>query len=160
MRTWITITPCGATAGVVAASLTYATAQSSSRVLSNASYYTVGSLGHLLASIATYFGGEPTGIAIRISSDIAKEYVCQSVHHGGTLTAAGLAVTAGAVTALSITLGTYAVEYSIEYGGKLTKEAALAISEAYLKYKSVQTGFVEKGDVNLLVEDDWLLVEG
>jgi hypothetical protein len=62
------------------------------------------------------------------------------------------------VTALSITLGTRLVEYTIEYGGVLTREAAVKLSEMYLKYKSVQSGFVESGNVTDLTADQWVVV--
>jgi hypothetical protein len=70
-----------------------------------------------------------------------------------------MAAAAGAITAMTITAGTRIIEYTVEYGGQLTREAALKLSETYLKYKASQSGFTETGDVESLVDNDWVIVD-
>ena len=155
---WIKITVAGMTAGVVVAAVTYAAAENSSHAVATATGATINLAGRLAGLGADYIGGAALGTTVRIVSSAAAETTKQSIITSGRLGSAAVAATAGAVTALTITVGTRLVQYTIEYGGQLTREAAVRLSEMYLKYKSVQSGFVESGNINDLNADQWVIV--
>jgi hypothetical protein len=155
---WIKITVAGMTAGVVVAAVTYTAAENSSHAVATATGATINLAGRLAGLGADYIGGAALGTTVRIVSSAAAETTKQSIITSGRLGSAAVAATAGAVTALTITVGTRLVQYTIEYGGQLTREAAVRLSEMYLKYKSVQSGFVESGNINDLNADQWVIV--
>jgi hypothetical protein len=155
---WIKITVAGMTAGVVVAAVTFAAAENSSHAVATVTGTGIQLAGRLVGAGADLIGGPVLGTTVRIVSSAAAETTKQSIITSGRLGSAAIAATAGAVTALSITLGTRLVEYTIEYGGVLTREAAVKLSEMYLKYKSVQSGFVESGNVTDLTADQWVVV--
>ncbi len=155
---WIKITVAGMTAGVVVAAVTYAAAENSSFAVATATGAGINIAGRLAGMGADYIGGAALGTTVRIVSSAAAETTKQSIITSGRLGSAAVAATAGAVTALTITVGTRLVQYTIEYGGQLTREAAVRLSEMYLKYKSVQSGFVESGNINDLNADAWVIV--
>lgn len=155
---WIKITVAGMTAGVVVAAVTYTAAENSSRALATATGATINLAGQIAGYGADYVGGAALGTTVRIVSSAAAETTKQSMITSGRLGSAAMAATAGAVTALTITVGTRLVQYTIEYGGQLTREAAVRLSEMYLKYKGVQSGFVESGNINDLNADQWVIV--
>lgn len=155
---WIKITVGGMTAGVAVAAFTYAAAEHSSYALATATGTGINLAGKLVGIGTDYFAGSVAGTSVRIVSSAAAETTKQTMISSGHIGSAILAATAGAVTALTITLGTRIVEYTIEYGGQLTREAAVRLSEMYLKYKSVQSGFVESGNICDLNFDQWVIV--
>jgi hypothetical protein len=155
---WIKITVAGMTAGVVVAAVTYSAAENSSHALATATSASINLAGRLVGLGADYIGGAVLGTTVRIVSSAAAETTKQSIITSGRIGSAAVAATAGAVTALTITVGTRLVEYTIEYGGQLTREAAVRLSEMYLKYKSIQSGFVETGNINDLNADQWVII--
>lgn len=155
---WIKITVGGMTAGVVVAAMTYAAVENSSHALATATGASINLAGQIAGLGADYIGGAALGTTVRIVSSAAAETTKQSILTSGRLGSAAVAATAGAVTALTITIGTRLVQYTIEYSGQLTREAAVRLSEMYLKYKSVQSGFVESGNINDLNADQWVVV--
>lgn len=155
---WIKITVAGMTAGVVVAAVTYAAAETSSHAVATATGTGINIAGRLVGLGVDYIGGTALGTTVRIVSSAAAETTKQTMITSGRLGSAAVAATAGAVTALTITVGTRLVQYTIEYGGLLTREAAVRLSEMYLKYKSVQSGFVESGNINDLNADAWVIV--
>jgi hypothetical protein len=155
---WIKITVAGMTAGVVVSAVTYAAAEHSSRALATATGATINIAGRLAGLGADYVGGTVLGTTVRIVSSAAAETTKQTMIASGQMGSAAVAATAGAVTALTITLGARLLEYTVEYGGQLSREAAVRLSEMYLKYKSIQSGFVESGNINDLNADQWVIV--
>lgn len=160
---WITITVAGATAGMVVASLTYSSTNLATNAMATTSGFTVEMLGEALTMGTNYFMGPAAGFTVKMASKAFAKTTEQTVKQSGFITAGILSAVAGTVTALSITAGTRLLEYSIEYGGKVSKELAVQISEAYIKYKAVHTDFEKSGDPNDLmdeeVENEWLLVK-
>jgi hypothetical protein len=155
---WIKITVAGMTAGVVVAAMTYAAAEHSSHAVATVTGKGIHVAGQLVGAGADWIAGPVAGTTVRIVSSAAAETTKQSILTSGRLGSAAIAATAGAVTALTITLGTRLVQYTVEYGGVLTREAAVKLSEMYLKYKSVQSGFVESGNITDLNSDQWVFV--
>ncbi len=155
---WIKITVAGMTAGIVVAAVTYAAAETSSHAVATATGTGINIAGRLIGLGADYIGGAALGTTVRIVSSAAAETTKQTMITSGRLGSAAVAATVGAVTALTITVGTRLVQYTIEYGGQLTRESAVRLSEMYLKYKSVQSGFVESGNINDLNADTWVIV--
>jgi hypothetical protein len=163
-NSWITITVAGATIGTIVASLTYASTSMASNVVATSSGFTVETLGEACGYGADYFFGKASGMTVRLLSKTFAKSTELTVKQSGQVTAGVISVLAGAVTALSITAGTRLVEYSIEYGGKISKELAIQISEAYLKYKASQEEFQKTGAIDELlgeeIENDWILIKG
>lgn len=156
---WITITVGGAAAGATVAALTYAGAATSTRVLATGSSITLNALGELIGLGAGYFGSPVAASTVRIMAHAAGKTSEETIRSGGQTVAAGTAVLAGALTALTITIGTRVIEYSIEYGGKISKEVAHQLSEAYLKYKIAHTKFDESTPVEELEDQDWIILQ-
>ena len=82
----------------------------------------------------------------------------ETMRTGSLVGAAVVSAVAGAATALTITLGTRVVEYSIEYGGKISRDMAQKFSEMYLTYKAGHSAFLETGKVEELEDGDWVLI--
>ena len=135
---WITITVVGAAAGATVAAFTYSSALSVSQMIATGSGMSLSVLGELV------------GIMGHTAGKVAEGVIRQS----GSMAATGAAVVTGGLTALSITVGTRIVEYSVEYGGKITKEAAQIIADAYLRYKCPDEDKCEVA----LTEDDWVVL--
>lgn len=161
-KSWITITVAGMTIGMTVAAATYAAASMTANAAATASGFTIDMLGEAAGLGTTYLMGPATGYGVKIATKAFARTAETSVKNSGFITAGVLSAVAGTATALSITAGTRFFEYSIEYGGKLSKEAAIKISEAYLKYKMSQLRVDETGDVAKLADEDvdngWILI--
>lgn len=156
--TWIKITVGGMTAGVVVAAVTYAAAEHSAHALATATGAGINIAGTVVGLGADMLAGKTLGTTVRIASSAAAETTKHAMITSGRLGSAAVAATAGAVTALTITLGSRIIQYTIEYGGQLSHEAAVKLSEMYLKYKSFQSGFVDSGNITDLASDQWVVV--
>jgi hypothetical protein len=155
-ESWINITVGGAAAGGAVAALTYATTLASTKALATGTSISFNVLGELAGYGATYFSGSAAGMSIRIMAHTAGKASEEAIRSSGYLAAAGAATVAGALTALTITVGTKAVQYSVEYGGKITNEMAYKISEAYLKYRLQNTEQIELTEIN---DKDWVILQ-
>lgn len=147
---WITITVAGAVAGVTVAAFTYSSTLSVSRMIATGSGMSLSVLGELVG----HYIGDSTGLSVRIMGHTAGKVAEGVIRQSGSMAATGAAVVTGGLTALSITVGTRIVEYSVEYGGKITKEAAQIIADAYLRYKCPDEDKCEVA----LTEDDWVVL--
>jgi hypothetical protein len=156
---WITITVGGAVAGATVAALTYSSTLASSKALAVGSSISINILGELVGYGATYFGGNAAGMSVRIMAFSAGKTSENVIKNSGYMAAAGAATVAGALTALTVTVGTRAFEYSVEYGGKISKDVAQKISEAYLKYKFEHTQFSEYTTLEQLEDNDWVILQ-
>lgn len=158
-NSWITITVGGAAAGATVAALTYSSTLMSTRALAVGSSISMNVLGELAGYGATYFAGPASGMSVRIMAHSFGKTSEEAIRSSGSVAAAGAAAVAGAITALSVTVGTRVIEYSVEYGGKLSKEVAQRISEAYLKYKLDHTQFSEYTPLEELDDNDWVVLQ-
>lgn len=157
-KPWINITVTGATAGVIVSALTYSATATTGSAAATTTGFAVDMAGEGLAYAATALFGGAAGVTVRIVSKGAAKSSEEAVRTSSLIGAAVVSAIAGAATALTITLGTRVVEYSIEYGGMITKEMAQKFSEMYLTYKASRSDFTETGDVGQLVDDDWVLL--
>jgi hypothetical protein len=155
---WITITVAGATAGVVVAAITYATTSTTTSAMASATGFTIDMLGELISAGVTYVMGYVAGYTVKFASKTAAKTAEETMKHSGMITAAVLSSAAGAATALSITIGTRLVEYSVQYGGKMSKELAVQLSEAYLRFRASRSSFETTGNVCELLDDEWVMV--
>lgn len=157
-KPWITITVAGATAGVVVAAITYATTSTTTNAMASTAGFTLDILGDAISAGVTYFMGYVPGYAVKFAAKSAAKTTEDTIKHTGMIASAVISSAAGAATALSITIGTRLVECSIEYGGKISRELAEQLSEAYLRYRASRSTFEESGDICELVDNDWLIV--
>jgi len=155
-ESWINITVGGAAAGGAVAALTYATTLASTKTLATGTSISFNVLGEIAGYGASYFYGNAAAMSVRIMAHTAGKASEEAIRNSGYLAAAGAATVAGALTALSITVGTKAIEYSVQYGGKITKEMAQKISEAYLKYRLQEAKEVELTEIN---DQDWVILQ-
>lgn len=158
-KSWIAITIAGTTAGICVASATYVAGDMSSRFLASSAGITIDAVGHVAGAGAELILGPAAGFAVRIATSTFARTTEATVSNSGRISAGVMAAAAGAITAMTITAGTRIIEYTVEYGGQLTREAALKLSETYIKYKASQSGFTETGDVESLVDNDWVIVD-
>jgi len=159
-KPWITISVAGATAGAIVAAITFAATNTATSALATGSGFTIEALGEAAGMGTAYFMGPAAGYSVKIVSKAFSKTAENSVRQTGLVTSGIISAVAGAVTSLSITAGTHIVNYSIEYGGKISKEVAIKISESYLKYKMQTMQFKEKDvTTELLLENDWVLLE-
>lgn len=161
-KSWITITVAGMTIGMTVAAATYVAASMTANAAATVSGFTIDMIGQAAGLGTSYLLGPASGYGVKLATNAFAKTAEASVKHSGVITAGVLSAAAGTATALSITAGTRFFEYSIEYGGKLSKEAAIKISEAYLKYKISQLRVDESGEVGKLEDEDvdngWLLI--
>ena len=155
---WITITVAGATAGVVVAAITYATTSTTTSAMASATGFTIDMVGELLSAGVTYVMGYVAGYTVKFASKTAAKTAEETMKQSGMITAAVLSSAAGAVTALSITIGTRMVEYSIQYGGKMTNDLAIQLSEAYLRFRASRSTFETTGNAYELLDDEWVMI--
>ena len=153
---WINITVGGAAAGGAVAALTYATTLASTRAFATGTSISFNILGELAGYGATYFSGSAAGMSVRIMAHTAGKASEETIRSSGYLAAAGAATVAGALTALTITVGTKAIEYSVQYGGKISKEMAQKLSEAYLKYRLQNVEQIELTEID---DTDWVVLQ-
>lgn len=153
---WITISVAGAAAGATVAGLTYTSALASSKALAVGSSVSCNVIGELLGYGASYFGGSAAGLSVRIMAHTAGKTSEELIRSSGYFAAAGAATVAGALTALTITVGSRVIDYTIEYGGKISKEMAEKISEAYLTYKLQKA---EEVDLEQIDDEDWVVLQ-
>lgn len=158
-KSWVTITVAGATAGVIVAALTFSAACTASNAVASTTGFTVDIVGEAASIGTSYFIGPAAGYSVKLATKVAAHATKETMTYSGIVAAGTLSTVVGTVTALTITAGTRLVEYSIEYGGKMSKEVALRVSEAYLHYKTSQSAFIETGDLGESVEDDWILLK-
>ena len=148
---WLTITVAGAIAGVNVASYTYVAGHTASGIVSKTTGITMNILGTIACVGTRMFFGDTASHTVKIISDSIALTSETNVRNSGMITSGIIAAGAGAVTALSVTIGTRIVEYSVSYGGKISKEIALKLAEAYLQYKlSYDTPDMD---------DKWLVIE-
>jgi len=155
-ESWINITVGGAAAGGAVAALTYATTLASTKALATGTSISFNVLGELAGYGATYLSGSAAGLSVRIMANTVGKASEETIRSSGYLAAAGAATVAGALTALTITVGTKAIQYSVEYGGKITNDMAQKISEAYLKYRLQNTEQIELTEIN---DKDWVILQ-
>jgi hypothetical protein len=162
---WLKISVLGSTAGLIAAGLTYTATQKASSAAAVASGLTVSALGEIAGLGTKYFFGDAASVAVRLVTSVASKTTEESVRQGGMLTAAVAGATAGAVAALTITVGGHVVNYSIEYGGKLSKDLAEKFSEMYVMYKlghvkeANQEAIDSNGIITTNESGEWLVLE-
>ena len=156
---WITITVAGTTVGIMVAAATYAMTSATASAAASTTGFTMTQLGDLAGLGATSLIGPAAGLSVKIVSRGIATTSEATLRQSGQLCAAAMAAVAGATTALSITVGTRIIEYSVEYGGAMTREIAAKFSEAYLMYKARHSPqFLELGDISALEDDDWVMV--
>jgi hypothetical protein len=159
-KAWIKISVSGATAGAIMAAITFATTTTAAGVLATSSGFSIEMLGEAVGMGANYFMGSASGYTAKIVTKAFAKTTEETMKSSGLVTAGVISSVAGAVTALSVTAGEHMLNYSIEYGGKLSKDIAIRLSEAYLKYKMKHTNFLDTGDLSELeMDDEWILVE-
>lgn len=156
---WITITVGGAAAGATVAALTYSSTLASTRALAVGSSVSMNILGELAGYGASYMGSPESAMTIRIMAHTIGKTSEEMIRSSGVMAAAGAATAAGALTALTVTAGARVIDYSIEYGGKISKELAQRISEAYLKYKLDHTQFSEYTKLEELDDEGWVVLQ-
>lgn len=158
-RTWLKITVAGTTAGLAVAAATYAATNMAARTAATTTGLTLDVLGDVAAYGTKALFGDLAALSVKVVSKTVAKTSEESIRYGGTLSAAAVAAAAGAATALTVTVGTHVVSYSIEYGGKLSREMAQRFSEAYLQYKARHSQFVESGNVQALEDGEWVVLD-
>jgi len=158
-RPWITITVAGTTFGIIVAAATFAATVATTSAAATTTAFTMEMLGELAGLGATSLIGPAAGLSVKVVSRGIAKTSESALRQGGQVTAAAVAAVAGATTALSITVGTRIIAYSVEYGGAMTRDIAAKFSEAYLMFKARHSAqFLESGDINALQDDDWVMV--
>jgi hypothetical protein len=154
----VNITVNGAKAGLIVGSLTFLAASQASRLMATGSGVGVGVLGTLMGYGAGYFWGPGAAFAVQSMGTVAAKSTEENMKYAGVLAAGGLGAAAGALTALSITVGTKVVEYSVEYGGKISAETARVVAEKYMEFRTRQTGALADGSAADFESDEYVYV--
>ena len=158
-RPWITITVAGTTVGLIVAAATYAATAATTSVAATTTGFTMEMLGELAGLGTTSLLGPVAGLSVKVVGRGFAKTSEMALRQSGQLTAAAAAAVVGATTALSITVGTRIIEYSVEYGGAMSREIAAKFSEAYLMFKARHSQqFLESGDITALEDDEWIMV--
>lgn len=164
-KAWIKISTVATTAGMIAAAVTYAATARATSAAATASGLTVDAIAAAASAGARLAFGEVAGGAVRMVGSAASKTAEESVRQGGIVGAAIASAAAGAATALTVTIGGHAIEYTMEYGGKISRELAEKFSELYIKYRIERSPAIEAIEPTILeIEDDvsgagnWLVV--
>ena len=157
-KSWIRITLTGSSAGDAVADMTFKATAKSAGALATGVGFTMEMLGSVASFGAKYLRGESAASSVRVVTQSAARTTEESVAQTGIATAGVAAAVAGATTALTLTAGTRLIEYSVEYGGKITRDMAEKFSEMYLQYRAMHTGFMVTGDVNQLIDSEWVMI--
>lgn len=161
---WLKISVLGSTAGMIAAGLTYTATSKASSAAAVASGLTVTALGEIAGLGTKYFFGDAASVAVRLITATASKTTEETVRQGGILTAAVAGAAAGAAAALTVTVGGHVVKYSVEYGGKISKDLAEKFGEMYLMYKlghvkEANQEAIESKGIITNENGEWLLLE-
>ncbi len=160
---WISITVAGSTAGLMVAALSYTAATNVTDMAARGSGLTIQTVGTVASYGTSYFFGNIAGYSVRVISNALAHTAKEKIKYSGMVVAGAAAVAAGAVTALSVTAGQRVIEYSIEYGGEISKAVAQRLAEEYIKHICMGG----ENDAMLICEevqeqqqdhDTWLLV--
>jgi hypothetical protein len=148
---WITISMLGTTLGTAVAGATFVATHTSSKALASTTGLTLSLLGEVASMGASVLFGNIVGVSVRVLSKTVAATTEQAMNQTGYVTAGVLAAVAGATTALSVSVGSRVINYTIEHGGKISKEVAEKISETYLRYRATH------GDLEDI--QDWVEIE-
>jgi len=146
-KPWITIMPVATAAGVVAGSLTFTVASTSATALAKSTHFTVDTMSDVASRGVRMVWGDVPAVSLRILGRTLADSSESNLQQGGTLTAGALAAVVGGATTLSIVVGGTLLHYTIKYGGNLSREMAIRLSELYLTQPVPP------------VEGDWVLLE-
>ena len=160
-NTWIRITPAAMAAGATAAAITYTLMSLSSSAVAVSTNVLVDAAGTVAAEGTRYFFGDIPAMTVRVFGRMFSKTSEESVRYGGTLTAVAAAAVVGGTTAITVSVGSEVLRYSIEYGGILTQAAAVQISEAYLQYKlkSSERQCEEPFQFKWSESEEWMVME-
>lgn len=137
----------GATAGAVAYTLTSLT----SEAVAKTAKYSIKGIGILAAAGANYWMGPIPSTTVSIACEMAAKSSEETIQKGGILASAAAAGATAAATALTVTIGSHLVRYTIQYSQVLSKELAIKLSELYIRQIS--------GVSTCCPEDEWELME-
>ena len=137
----------GVTAGAIAHSLTVLT----SDIVAKTAKYTMKGIGMAAAAGTKYWMGSIPSATVSIACELAANRSEETIQHGGLLTSMAVAGAVGAATALTVTIGSHLVRYTIHYSKVLSKEVAIKLAELYIRQIS--------GVSTCCPEDEWELVE-
>ena len=141
MKPWVSITVAGTTAGCIVGALTYTATMQTTELLATTTGLGISAIGTFGSYVVSALMGDMAGISVRIASQLTGRFTEETVRSGGRTTAAIVSATTGALTALSISVGTQVIQYSIEYGGMLTEELAKRIAEEYFRFRFAQDSY-------------------
>ena len=145
------ITIEGMTAGATAGALAYTLTSLTTDAVAKTANYTIRGVGMVAALGTNYWMGSIPSATVSIACNVAAKQSEDTIQKGGLLTSMAVAGAVGAATALTVTIGSHLVRYTIQYSKILSKEAAIKLSELYIRQIS--------GVSTCCPEDEWELVE-
>jgi len=145
------ITIEGMAAGATAGAIAYTLTSLSTDAVAKTANYTIKGVGLLAAVGTNYWMGPIPSKTLTIACEIAAKQSEDTIQKGGLVISAAVAGAVGVATALTVTIGSHLVRYTIQYSKVLSKEAAIKLSELYIRQIS--------GVSTCCPEDDWELIE-
>jgi hypothetical protein len=145
------ITIEGMAAGATAGAIAYTLTSLSTDAVAKTANYTIKGIGMVAALGTNYWIGEIPSKTLTIACNVAAKQSEDTIQRGGLLTSMAVAGAVATATALTVTIGSHLVRYTIQYSKVLSKEAAIKLSELYIRQVS--------GVSTCCPEDEWELVE-
>jgi len=146
----IHITIEGLAAGATAGAIAYTVTSLTSDAVAKTANYTIKGIGMAAAAGTKYWMGPIPSATVRIACELAANRSEKTIQTGGILTSMAVAGAVGAATALTVTIGSHLVRYTIQYSQVLSKEVAIKLSELYIRQVS--------GVSTCCPEDEWELI--
>ena len=144
------ITIEGLAAGATAGAIAYTVTSLTSDAVAKTANYTIKGIGMAAAAGTKYWMGPIPSATVRIACELAANRSEKTIQTGGLLTSMAVAGAVGAATALTVTIGSHLVRYTIQYSQVLSKEMAIKLSELYIRQVS--------GVSTCCPEDEWELI--
>ena len=145
------ITIEGMAAGATAGAIAYTLTSLSTDAVAKTAKYTIRGVGTIAALGTNYWMGEIPSKTLTIACEVAAKQSEDTIQKGGLLTSMAVAGAVATATALTVTIGSHLVCYTIQYSKAFSKEAAIKLSELYIRQIS--------GVSTCCPEDEWELVE-
>jgi hypothetical protein len=146
----IHITIEGLAAGATAGAIAYTVTSLTSDAVAKTANYTIKGIGMAAAAGTKYWMGPIPSATVSIACEVAARSSEETIQKGGLLTSMAVAGAVGAATALTVTIGSHLVRYTIQYSQVLSKEVAIKLSELYIRQVS--------GVSTCCPEDEWELI--
>ena len=158
MNPWLIVTITGTTGAAIVGALTYSATVQASDIIASGTGLSINGLGLCGSYLVSALLGDLAGVSVRVASQVAGHLTQETIRSSGRTAAALTSATTATLTALTFTAGSYAIQYTLEYGGMLSETLAKHIAEQVLGY-SVSKNETQSGYIEDMRDSGWVVID-